>query len=104
MLAAAGLAAGQAQDAKPWTGELRDGGGHELSGAVVRLQAGTTVTTATTGNDGRFAFAALPAGEYALSVEYHSAVASLAAKLQLPGEGANVVLTLAAEGNLSLVH
>ena len=102
ILAASGPAAGQGQDAKPWTGELRDSGGRELSGAIVRVRMGSSVTAAKTGPDGRFGFAALTPGQYALSVEYNGAVAVLAAKLQLPGEGAKVVLTLSADGRLSL--
>ena len=102
MLAITGPAAGQVQDARPWTGELRDAAGHEISGAVVRVRMGSTVTTAQTGQDGRFAFAALTPGQYALSVEYHATAANLAAQLQLPGEGAKAVLTLSADGSLSL--
>jgi len=100
-LAAVGMAAGQAQDAKPWTGELRDGGGHAIADAVITMRAGSTVATAKTGADGHFTFTALTPGQYALSVDYKGAVSALATKLHLPGEVAKVALTLSADGSLS---
>ena len=103
-LAAVGMAGGQAQDAKPWTGELRDGGGHAIADAVITMRAGSSIATARTGADGHFTFTALTPGQYTLSVDSKGTVAALAAKLQLPGEGAKVILTLSADGNLSLAQ
>jgi Carboxypeptidase regulatory-like domain/TonB dependent receptor len=105
------LAAGQVNDAKspdvkppdvkPWSGELRDAGGHQVSGAVVRVRMGSIAATAQTGADGRFAFAPLSPGEYALSVEYKGTEAALAAKLRLPVASANTILTFFANGSLT---
>ncbi len=89
------------QDARPWNGELRDAAGRGITGAVVRMQLGTAVTTAKTGPDGKFAFESLAPGQYVLSVEYNGAVAALSAKAPVPGQSARVILTLATGGSLS---
>jgi hypothetical protein len=104
ILTAAALAAGQATVVKPWTGELRDAAGHDIAGAVVRLQMGSTMTSVKTSQDGRFAFPAPTPGEYTLSVDYNGKVATVGTKLQLPGEDANAVIVLSTDGSLSLQH
>jgi hypothetical protein len=85
-----------------WTGTLRDAHGAAIGGATVRVQSAAKKAGATTGGDGRFAFAALPDGEYAVSVEYKGSTATCATPLRLPGNGAEAVLELTAEGTLTL--
>jgi hypothetical protein len=53
-----------------WSGVLRDGNGKPVAGAAVKLHAvsGGHDYTATTASDGKFAFAAIAAGSYEVSV------------------------------------
>ena len=71
MLAAAGQPSGDS-----WKGILQDAHGAPIAGATVRVQSGGTKAAATTRSDGQFAFAALPAGEYAVSVDYQGSTAT----------------------------
>jgi len=101
-LAAAGVAAGQTVDSKPWSGELRDGTGHAIVDAAIQLRTDSIAATARTGVDGHFTFSALTPGQYALSVDYNGSAVALAGKLQLPAD--KVVLTLSAAGTLSIAQ
>lgn len=85
-----------------WTGMLRDGHGAAIGGATVRVQSARKKAAATTGGDGRFAFAALPGGEYAVLVEYKGSTARCATPLRLPGNGTAAALELSADGALTL--
>jgi hypothetical protein len=95
------LAAAQ-PDAKPWTGILRDDHRQPIAGAVVRLESGGRHETATTAQDGTFAFAALPPAEYSIAVEYHGLTAACPQPVQLPRNSA-AVLELSAGHVLSLL-
>jgi hypothetical protein len=89
-------------DAKPWTGILRDDHRQPIAGAVVRLESGGRHETATTAQDGTFAFAALPPAEYSIAVEYHGLTAACPQPVQLPRNSA-AVLELSAGHVLSLL-
>ena len=95
--AACALAGGAQLD-----GVLRDGRGQGIVGATVNVQSGAVRGTATTGKDGRFAFRALPAGEYSISAEYQGATAACPRTVRLPDDGATAVLEWPANGALSL--
>jgi hypothetical protein len=98
MLAAAGQPSGDS-----WKGILQDAHGAPIAGATVRVQSGGTKAAATTRSDGQFAFAALPAGEYAVSVDYQGSTATCPRPVRLAGGAAAAVLELAADGSLSLL-
>ena len=100
-LTACGLIPGQ-ENSKRWAGVLRDSGGNPIGAATLRLQSTDTVKTATTAQDGRFTFPELPAGEYAISVEYQGKTAGSSGKLQLPGDGSEAILQVSADGRVSL--
>jgi hypothetical protein len=100
--AACALAGGAQREETPWTGILRDGRGQAIVGATVNVQSGAVRGTATTGKDGRFAFRALPAGEYSISAEYQGATAACPRTVRLPDDGATAVLEWPANGALSL--
>src|ERR1017187_5901088 len=95
--AACALAGGAQLD-----GVLRDGRGQAIVGATVNVQSGAVRGTATTGKDGRFAFRALPAGEYSIRAEYQGATAACPRTVRLPDDGATAVLEWPANGALSL--
>src|ERR1039457_2162557 len=99
--AACALAGGAQREETSWTGILRDGRGQAIVGATVNVQSGVVRGTATTGKDGRFAFRALPAGEYSISAEYQGATAACPRTVRLPG-GGSLVLEWPANGALTL--
>ncbi len=96
------LAAAEQPSADSWKGILRDALGAAIAGAVVRVQSAGTKAAATTGKDGQFAFAALPAGDYSVSVEYKGSTATCARLVRLPGGTEAAVLELSADGALTL--
>src|ERR1700760_2770430 len=53
-----------------WSGHLRDNAGKPVNGAVIKLHSANAGReyTATTGADGSFDFAVLPADRYSLSI------------------------------------
>jgi len=85
-----------------WNGTLRDAHGALIAGALVRVHSGGTKAAATTGSNGQFSFAALPAGEYSVSVDYQGSTATCPRPVRLPGGAAAAVLELSADGTLSL--
>ena len=97
------LAAEDQRFGDSWKGTLRDAHGTAIAGAVVRVQSAGTKAAATTRGNGQFAFGALPAGEYAVSVAYKGATAKCSRPVRLPGNGATAVLELSADGSLSLL-
>ncbi len=97
------LAAGDQPSGEAWRGTLRDAHGAAIAGAVVRVQSAGTKAAATTGGDGQFAFAALPAGEYSVSVDYKGSTATCSRPVGLPGSGSTAVFQLSADGSLSLL-
>ena len=80
------LAVSAQTPATPWTATLRDGRGEAIAGARLGLRSSAGGFTATTGKDGRFTFAALPAGEYTLSASRGGAAAACARPLAFPRE------------------
>jgi len=97
------LAAEDRPAGDPWKGTLRDAHGAAIAGAVVRVQSAGTKAAATTGSDGQFAFAPLPAGEYSVSVDYKGSTATCSGPVRLPGGASAAVLELSAQGVLSLL-
>lgn len=82
---------------------MREAHGTAIAGAVVRLQSGDTKSAATTRADGQFAFEALSAGEYSVSVDFKGSIAISPQHVRLPGNGTPAVLELSADGSLSLL-
>lgn len=103
-MAACALTAGAQRAETPWTGILRDAHGQAIADATVNAQAGAFRATATTGKDGRFAFPALPAGEYSISVTRQGATAAWPSAVRLPGDGSEAAIEWLANGELSLVQ
>jgi hypothetical protein len=89
-------------DAKPWSGILRDDRRQPIAGATVRLESGGHHETATTAQDGSFAFAALAPASYSIAVAYQGVTAACPQPVQLPRDSA-AVLELSAGHALSLV-
>jgi len=86
-----------------WKGTLRDASGSALAGAVVRVESAGTKAAATTGGDGQFTFAGLPAGEYSVAVDYKGSTAICSRTVRLPDTASPAVLELSAEGSVSLL-
>jgi hypothetical protein len=101
-IAFSSAALGKQGEASVWSGSLQDNQGKPAAGAIVKLQSGGAVESATTEKDGRFSFAHLAAGEYSLSVEYRGAVATVAHPIRLPGDNFEVVVVLSPDGSLSV--
>jgi hypothetical protein len=97
------LARADQPSADSWTGALRDAHGAAIAGAVVRVQSGGAKASATTGSDGHFAFPALPAGDYSVSVDYHGSTATCPRPVRLAGRAAAAVLKWSADGTLALL-
>ena len=89
-------------DAKPWSGILRDDRRQPIAGATVRLESGGHHETATTAQDGSFAFAALAPASYSIAVAYEGVTATCPQPVQLPRDSA-AVLEVSAGHALSLV-
>ncbi|MGA3075962.1 MAG: carboxypeptidase-like regulatory domain-containing protein, partial [Bryobacteraceae bacterium] len=70
-------------DAKPWSGILRDDRRQPIAGATVRLESGGHHETATTAQDGSFAFAALAPASYSIAVAYQGVTAACPQPVQL---------------------
>jgi hypothetical protein len=85
-LVACALAIGAQEPGTPWNGVLRDGRGEAIAGAVLSARSGTVQFTATSAKNGRFAFPALPAGEYSITADREGATAACARTLRLPGD------------------
>lgn len=68
----------------PWSGVLRDESGTTISAGILRLAAGSAHLSATTDQEGRFIFPAIPPGEYSLTIESRGATANYATRLRLP--------------------
>jgi len=96
------LAAADQPSGNSWVGTLRDAHGAAIAGATIRVQSAGTKAAATTRGDGQFGFAALPSGEYSVSVDYKGSTITCPRPVRLPGGAAAAVLELSAEGALSL--
>jgi len=92
---------GQPPASKPFNGIVRDVRRELAAGALVRLESGGQRYSATTAKDGTFSLAAVPPGEYSLTVEYRGVTAARPQRIHLPRETA-VSLEISAGGTLSL--
>jgi len=96
--------AGGAQQAAQavWQGELRSPGGDPIAGATIKLTNGGATAEAVTGSDGHFQLAALPAGQYRLTVETASSKVEYAQPIDLAVAEPAVAITLSGRGEITL--
>jgi len=85
-----------------WQGILRDPAGAPIPAATIRLAGNGAANEVTTGADGRFKLAALPAGQYRLTVEAGVRKVEYAQAIDLAPAAPSVVLTLSARGELTI--
>ena len=85
-----------------WQGVLHDPAGAPISAAKIRLAGNSAAAEAITGADGRFQLAALPAGQYRLTVEAGGRKVEHAQAIDLAPAAPSVVLTLSARGELTV--
>jgi hypothetical protein len=91
------------QAAQPvWQGVLRNAGGAPISAAKVRLAGNGAQAEAVTGSDGRFRLAALPRGQYRLTVKTDGRTFDYALPIDLAPAAYAVVLTLSSRGELTV--
>jgi hypothetical protein len=83
-----------------WNGRLASQDGQPVAGASIILRSPHLTRTATTGPDGRFHFANLPAGHYQLQIRRKGATAPAPISVDLPHP--EVALTLTGSGALTL--
>lgn len=103
MLCAAGIAArAQIATDATWQGVVRSTAGAPLAGAKVELANAAAHAEATTGADGRFVLAALPAGEYRLAIETGGRRAEYAVPVALVAGTPAVAITLSARGEIAV--
>ncbi len=88
--------ASQQAPAQAWTGYLRSDTGTPLSDATVTLTSQAAAVSSTTGADGAFHFAPLPAGSFRLSVKWHDRVAFYSDLLEFPQKTSGIDITLSA--------
>jgi hypothetical protein len=84
-----------------WRGVLRNPAGAPIPAAKLRLAGNSADAEAITGTDGKFQLAALPAGEYRLTVETNGRKIDCAQPINLAPSAPPVVLTLSARGELT---
>ncbi len=84
VLSLVGITLGAQPKDGAWAGVLRDESGTAIPNAVLLLSAGSADLSATSDQDGRFSFVAIPPGKYSLTIESHGATARYATRLQLP--------------------
>jgi hypothetical protein len=85
-----------------WQGTLRDATGAPIAQATIRLAGNGAAAEAVTGADGRFRFAALPPGQYTLTVETGGRKAEYALPIELTPAAAPATLWLSKRGELSV--
>jgi len=85
-----------------WQGVVRDTGGAPLVAAKVRLVGKGASAEAATGADGRFHLAALPAGQYRLTVESGGRKIEYAESIDLAMGAPAALLTLSLRGALTV--
>ncbi len=85
-----------------WRGVLRNPAGAPIPAAKIRLAGNGVAAEAATGTDGRFALAALPAGQYLLTVETDRRKIDCAQPIDLAPAAPPVALTLSARGELTV--
>jgi hypothetical protein len=85
-----------------WQGVLRNAAGAPIPAATVRLASNGASAQAVTGADGQFKLAALPAGQYKLTVEANGRKAEYAQAIDLTPAASAVLLTLSVRGELTV--
>jgi hypothetical protein len=85
-----------------WQGVLRNAGGAPISAAKVRLAGNGAQAEAVTSSDGRFRLAALPQGQYRLTVKTEGRTFDYALPIDLAPAAPAVALTLSGRGELTI--
>lgn len=86
-----------------WKGTLRDAAGQPVSGAKVALHAATKDLDALTGSEGVFEFRDVPAGKYAVNVQWSGGSGSVAGEVEFAaGAQMQQSLRLTASGGVLL--
>ena len=85
-----------------WLGVVRNTGGAPLAAAKVRLAGKGASAEAVTGSDGRFHLAALPGGQYRLTVESGGRRIEYSETIELAAGSPVALITLSARGALTL--
>jgi hypothetical protein len=85
-----------------WQGVLRDPAGAPIPAAKIRLAGSGAATEAIAGADGRFKLAALPPGQYRLTVEAGGRKVDYSQAIDLAPAAPSVVITLSARGELTV--
>ena len=85
-----------------WQGILRNSAGAPIQKAKIRLAGNDATAEAVTGVDGKFQLAALPAGQYRLTVEASGHKIDFAQPIDLAPAAHPVALTLSERGELTV--
>jgi hypothetical protein len=85
-----------------WQGTLSDVAGSPIAQAIIRLTGNGTSADALTGANGSFRFAALPAGQYKLTVEARGRKIEYPSSIEIMPVAPLAVLTLSGSGQLSV--
>jgi hypothetical protein len=85
-----------------WHGVLRNPAGAPIANAKIRLAGKGAQAEAVTSEDGHFRLAALPAGQYRLTVESSRRKIEYAQSIELDAAAPAVALTLSKRGELSV--
>ena len=85
-----------------WQGALRNAEGAPIANATVRLAGGGKTEEAKTGADGAFRLAALPAGQYRLTVSAKGRRVTYTQAITLAPQGPPVALALSDRGELAV--
>ncbi len=101
LLPSAGVWAQQAAQAV-WNGVLRNAGGAPIATAKIRLAAKGAASEAITGADGAFRLAALPQGQYKLTIEANGRKVDYPQHIALEPAAPPVALTLSDRGELTV--
>ena len=101
-LSFAGWAGAQQPEQPVWQGVLRNAAGAPVPAARVRLAANGVTAEAATTADGNFRLAALPAGQYRLTVEADGHQIEYSQPIDLTTNPPPVVLTLSGRGELTV--
>jgi hypothetical protein len=85
-----------------WRGVIRDPGGAPIANAKVRLAGKSAKAEAVSGSDGVFRLAALPAGQYRLTVQWKGRKVDAAQPIELAPAAPPAALTLSDRGELTV--
>ena len=86
-----------------WQGVLRNSAAAPIAGANVRLTGGDAEQETTTGSDGAFRLAPLPAGQFRLTVQANGKKVNYAQPIDLQPGAVSVAITLSGRGELTVV-